>query len=519
MSSSEKRVRSPLKSINENPSRLRAKRAAKEGNAAIDLTGDDDDIDDAWKRKRVKFSIRERIVHYFDPYNGHRSQDNGDRLEDCNNANEASGSGWGRHRGGGHPRTSRLNEELSLLSTLHGRARRELRDISKHDFRTVVRYGTKTKTWGRKGEHRWKFEFGNTVCITDFTCCQEITCYKKAIKIEPAKITEQMLENRARACRILSDDPHLVTTHSIIIIDQSASMATCDVNCFRSRSDAAYGTLALDYIAEQLYQMNDEFFVDAVTIIEMSDGSSLLVEKEPLDWILFNKVLNRLSTARPRSHGNYLQSLERAERRIRMELELLDDLDADDIPGFMLLFISDGKPSDCLPRHEEMRHNVVARLAQKLKSKLTFFGMGIGASNADFDQLRLLADTAERYGAQGRFNHTGLNPASLSTSFSSLATSMTATRDDLCSIIDRKPSKTEKCYQMKQKINDHDLDPPFRRETKSVSRHKYDPKDLSNMWPRVDFFNPSCAGFDIEKDPFGKVGTSFWHFFSCQLEF
>jgi hypothetical protein len=35
-------------------------------------------------------------------------------------------------------------------------------------------------------------------------------------------------------------------------------MGTGDVNCLRSRSDAAHGTLALNYIVEQLYQMNDE---------------------------------------------------------------------------------------------------------------------------------------------------------------------------------------------------------------------------------------------------------------------
>jgi hypothetical protein len=62
-------------------------------------------------------------------------------------------------------------------------------------------------------------------------------------------------------------------------------MRTCDVNCFRSRSDAAYGTLALDYIAEQLYQQGDEFFVDAVTIVEMNDTGSILMHKEPLDWV------------------------------------------------------------------------------------------------------------------------------------------------------------------------------------------------------------------------------------------
>ena len=368
-----------------------------------------------------------------------------------------------------------------------------------------MKNGTKTKTWGRKGEARWKFEFGNTVCITDETCRVEITCYKKAVSIAPAKITQDMLDNHDRATRILIDDPGLCTTHSIIIIDQSSSMSTCDVNCFRSRSDAAYGTLALDYIAEQLYQMGDEFFIDAITIIEMRDEGSILVEREPLDWILFNKVLNNMSNARPKSHGNYLQSLELAERRIRRELDLLNDLDSDDIPAFMLLFLSDGKPSDCLLKDEDMRKNVIVRLAQKLKTKLTVYGMGIGAVGSDFDQLRSLADIAERHGAQGRFIHAGLNPASLSASFSTLATSMTSTRNDLRSVVDGEQSKTEKNYTMKRKKLEHDIDAPFRRETRLVSRHVYDPNSSSsNLWPRVDFFNSNCAGFDIEKDPFGK---------------
>lgn len=59
-------------------------------------------------------------------------------------------------------------------------------------------------------------------------------------------------------------------------------MKKCDVNGFRSRSDAAFGTLALDYIAEQLYQQGDEFFVDAVTIIEMNCTGTMFVHKEPL---------------------------------------------------------------------------------------------------------------------------------------------------------------------------------------------------------------------------------------------
>lgn len=226
--------------------------------------------------KKVIFTNIDPIVHYFDPYNGHGAPGGSDGKR---------GSNDGVINEEGVHRSSQLTEELTLLSTIHGRARRELRDISKHDLKTVMKYGTKTRGRMVNGDQRWKFEFGNTVYITDNSCRKEITCYKKAIKIEHANITQKMLDNHTKARRILREDPHLCTTQSIIVIDQSGSMKTCDVNGFRSRSDAAFGTLALDYIAEQLYQQGDDFFVDAVTVIEMNDTGSLLVYKEPLDWV------------------------------------------------------------------------------------------------------------------------------------------------------------------------------------------------------------------------------------------
>jgi hypothetical protein len=95
--------------------------------------------------------------------------------------------------------------------------------------------------------------------------------------------------------------------------------------------------------------------VDAVTIIEMKDEGSLFVRKEPLDWILFNKVLDRISTACPKSHGNYVNSLLLAEHIMNGERELFEELDADDMPAFMLVLISDGKPSDTLFLHQVQR--------------------------------------------------------------------------------------------------------------------------------------------------------------------
>ena len=453
--------------------------------------------------KQVKFTDAEPKLHHFDPYNGY-----GAPTDDTGSSN---GGG-----GGDGQRPSQLTEEMTLLSTLHGRARRQLRDISKHDLKTVIKYGTKTTGRTVNGERRWMFEHGNTVVITDYYCQKEVTSYNKAIEIERATITQQMMDNHNEAVRLMRDDPHMCATHSIIIIDQSASMKTCDVNCFRSRSDASYGTLALDYIAQQLYQMADEISMDAVTIIEMHDEGTVFVDKEPLDWILFNKVLDRPSTSKPRSHGNYVKSLEVAQDIINSECELFAELDADDIPAFSLVLISDGKPSDTLPEHEEMRLNIVTCIAKMLKSKLIVCGMGIGACGSDFEQLKMLVDKAIEHGSEGQFNHAGLNPANLSTTFSSIATSMTTKRNDLCSITGEKLNKTEKSYQMRQK-KQVNVEYAMQKETSLVRRSVYDHKN--DDWKEVDFLNHDSGGFAIEKNPFGKVSYSSVLFFFTKSPF
>ncbi len=66
---------------------------------------------------------------------------------------------------------------------------------------------------------------------------------------------------------------------------------------------------------------------------------------------------------------------------------------------------------------------------------LTVQGMGLGGA-LDFEQLKVLVNTAKINGLQGQFNHDGLNPASLvSSTFSLIATSMTTTLNKLCSVM------------------------------------------------------------------------------------
>ena len=116
--------------------------------------------------------------------------------------------------------STHLSSQLSLLSSTHGRARRQLRDISKQTLRDCVKYGVKTRGRTVRGETRWRFQFGNTVFITDATCTQEITSYKLAVSIEPASISQEMRDAHTEVSRTLRNNFSLCTTHSIIIVDQ-----------------------------------------------------------------------------------------------------------------------------------------------------------------------------------------------------------------------------------------------------------------------------------------------------------
>ena len=92
------------------------------------------------KKVSFKYGDGEPKVHLFDPDNGHGSVPNkiiGNCIvidDDDDDDDDLS-----------HQQQLPLTAELTVLSTVHGRQRRELRDITKHDLRTVMKYGKSLK--------------------------------------------------------------------------------------------------------------------------------------------------------------------------------------------------------------------------------------------------------------------------------------------------------------------------------------------------------------------------------------
>lgn len=286
-------------------------------------------------------------------------------------------------------------------------------------------------------------------------------------------------------------------------------MRTCDVHGFRSRSDAAYGTLALDFIAEQLYAKGDEIMIDAVTIIEMNDCGTILYDRVPLDWILFNNLIVRQKDCTPKSHGNYNPCIGLVKSIIIEDLEKYRSqaIEEDDLPLYTVVFLSDGKPSDHLSHEASIRNQMITKISSMLGKKFVLLCMGIGSRGTDFEELERMILIAKYNGAsdESSFVHAGLSPAAISNAFSSLATSTTATRTRLLAG-EESVKKVDKKFTMRERGIASDKCPST-KFTNGIKRFKFDPKKHKMRkypWRWVQFVNKATKCFEKEDHPFGK---------------
>ena len=167
---------------------------------------------------------------------------------------------------------------IPLESSLHGKERRQLRSISKRDLQQAIKYGIKTPGYpSRSGDQRWVFEFADIIYVTDSTCTKEITSYVKPIKLPLFTTTDEELRKFQLHHKAAKQFPEICTSHTVLVIDQSASMNTCDAENFKARSDSVYGHLALEYITTQLD--NAASYTDVVSIVEMRSDVQVIYSR------------------------------------------------------------------------------------------------------------------------------------------------------------------------------------------------------------------------------------------------
>ena len=160
--------------------------------------------------------------------------------------------------------TLRPTAESVLESGIHGRQRREEREIQKIDLQRARRYGIQEPA--RNG--RVKYTYGGIVFIYDPKRNIEITSYKAtdmALKssgtmcTQPIILTKKQEFDNAHAIQLREATRRKTlqnktswTSHSVLVVDMSGSMRRDDVNGARCRSDGVWMALARDYVKEPL---------------------------------------------------------------------------------------------------------------------------------------------------------------------------------------------------------------------------------------------------------------------------
>lgn len=330
-------------------------------------------------------------------------------------------------------------QDIQLLSSVHGRDRRLLRHIGKHDLRAAVKYGVKTQGYPHPvtGALRYKYTFANIVYVTDETSTQEITCYTEPVEVPLVELSEIDLDIHERMRARVAEDPSVVTSHTILLVDQSGSMRTCDVDNFKTRSDAAYATIALDFIGSQLDQ-GDCAYTDVITLVEMSDEAQVVFHMEPITNILYNRVVRRMAEAKPYRAGNYLPALQLV-RQLLQQTYRSHSLKC----AFLFLFLSDGRPSDPLPwgyrsrdltsYYFDLTREAVLEPCRVLGDRLTVCMVGFASTRArgddQFALLRRLARAVDQDTAShGRFELAETRGNQLSCILTTVRDTLTQTR-------------------------------------------------------------------------------------------
>ena len=339
---------------------------------------------------------------------------------------------------------SRITSAAVVLSSTHGRERRKQRNISKRDLEAAVKYGKKEPAIfnARDGEQRWMYTFADIVYLTDSTSTREITSWPLeccGIDIKKKTITQEMYKQHEKDIEMLKNKSNW-TSHVVTVVDQSGSMRRADTSDAATRSDVVWLTLALDYVAVRL-ESGECSSTDVLSILSMRDKGEILLKEHPVNWILYNYIIDLLRTQRPMGDGNYIPALDTAESLLRSNPYCNCAL--------QLIFLSDGRPSDRVKKGTLLQYagfNMIGKLTQlgkervsKLASRfgrrLTVGAIAFGKpEDEDFSTLKGFAEAAKDYGSHGFFKSASLSVESLSEMFTTLSSTLTTTKVEMSEI-------------------------------------------------------------------------------------
>lgn len=354
--------------------------------------------------------------------------------------------------------SSKATSLITVLSSAHGRMRRKQRKIDKRDLQAAVKHGTCTLAAPNgKGETMLKYTHADVVYITDYSSRMEVTSWVVpglGMHIDKVEVTKQMQADHDKACLQIQTSKKSWISHTVCVIDQSGSMRKDDVGDYSaSRSDVVWAALAIDFVLNRI-NSGEATDLDVVTVLCMRQRCETVIDRMPTDFILFNKLIDLLHSSEAHSAGNYIPALEAAEAKL--------SFNAHGGCTLMLLFLSDGKPSDNYGRanldekidehgqprslSSNDRHHFhvqqrVSRLTKKYGRRLSVMTMGFGPDGEDFSVLKGMSSVAQGFGCDARHINSTLDVNALTSGLVCFSSTLTDRKTE-CTDLDTGAAKT-----------------------------------------------------------------------------
>lgn len=316
----------------------------------------------------------------------------------------------------------------------------------------------------------WEYNFAGVIVVVDSNERTVLTVYPEpgyGIDLDKVKITHGMRRKHKRDCRNILRDKKCWTSHTVAVIDQSGSMRAADIDKNVTRSDLVWLTLAVDLIKYGL-ESNERTATDVLSVVFMKNDATVLIDRQPIDWILFNRLVDIMNTEKPSTHGKYIPALEKAE----------------DLLGFnrnrncalALLFLSDGQPSDHLRRgvnvhsQQDWFHCMQEQMAERIEVLASLFGKRLNMcfyaigpqESGDFSIMKHMAEQAKEYECTVVYQPATLKAGALSTALRTMSTTTTTTMTTISEI----PKGFE--YRRFVKMKQSDVGSPVVTETWEV---------------------------------------------------
>ncbi|GKY93689.1 hypothetical protein MPSEU_000336100 [Mayamaea pseudoterrestris] len=384
--------------------------------------------------------------------------------------------------------TTRI-EEMTILSSKHGRARRTERNILKQDLHACVKYGIKILGYPDEhtGEPRWVYYYNGIMYVTDWTSRREITSFRQPGVVPKAYTTPAMHQKHDELMRAIQLKPMMCATHTILIVDKYGSA---------EKARAAYRLPALEYIAEQLNGVAEgDGGIHTMSIFEMHDHGSVFCEA-PLDWILFNKLRLKKPSAQPVSHTyyGYNEKQEAVDKLLKHQLRQSKGMRFEALPSLALVVLTQGRPSaDYLLPDDHAR--TLRQLADRFGPKLAFKVVGLGGKRDDTTALSTTVRVLRMLGVYTSVQFTRQRPAARNRKRAAFKVS---TRD-----IQSQTKLVNKACDWLALERDN-MNIIFMKGVRRWCLETDPDEENDGPWDEHMFLNRQAIGFMIQQQPFGN---------------